>query len=87
MRTTLDLPDVLARRAKQAALHRGTSLKAVVVAALERDLAPVRRTRGEPVHFPLLRSKRPGARKLTPDRVHEILMNQEIAAHAVAGGR
>ena len=40
MKTTLDIPDELIRRAKQKALERGTSLKAVVTAALERELGP-----------------------------------------------
>ena len=40
MKTTLDIPDELFRRAKRTALERGTSLKAIVTAALERELGP-----------------------------------------------
>ena len=40
MKTTFDIPDELFRRAKKAALERGTSLKAVVTVALERELGP-----------------------------------------------
>lgn len=40
MKTTLDIPDELLRRAKRVALERGTSLKAVVTDALERELGP-----------------------------------------------
>lgn len=40
MKTTLELPDELFRRAKQVALERGTSLKAIVTKALERELGP-----------------------------------------------
>jgi len=40
MKTTLDLPDELLHRAKLAALERGTSLKAIVVEALTRELGP-----------------------------------------------
>ncbi len=38
MRTTLDLPDELLKRAKIEAVERGTSLRDLVGAALEREL-------------------------------------------------
>jgi hypothetical protein len=38
MKTTLEIPDELFRRAKEVALQRGTSLKAVVTQALEKEL-------------------------------------------------
>ena len=38
MRTTLDLPDLLARTAKIAAVRRGITLRALVVEALEHGL-------------------------------------------------
>lgn len=40
MKTTLDLDDELLRRAKQAALDRDTTLRAIVEEALERALGP-----------------------------------------------
>jgi hypothetical protein len=40
MKTTLDIPDELFHRAKNAALERRTSLKAIVNQALERFLGP-----------------------------------------------
>ena len=43
MKTTLDLPDELLRRAKRAALERGISLKAIVTEALTRELGPAER--------------------------------------------
>ena len=39
MRTTIDLPDALFRRAKSTAALRGTSLKDLLVAAVEKELA------------------------------------------------
>lgn len=40
MKTTLELSDELLRRAKQAALDRNTTLRAIVEEALERSLGP-----------------------------------------------
>jgi hypothetical protein len=37
MRTTIDLPEPLLRRAKATAAVRGTSLKSLVIAAIERE--------------------------------------------------
>ena len=39
MKTTLDMPDDLFRRAKTTAARRGQSLKQLVTTALERELA------------------------------------------------
>jgi hypothetical protein len=39
MRTTLDLPDDLLRRAKIAAVHRGSTLRELVANGLRRELA------------------------------------------------
>ena len=38
MRTTLDIPDAVFKKAKLKAVHEGISLKAVVTRALEREL-------------------------------------------------
>ena len=40
MRTTIDLPDVLFRRAKATAAVRGMSMKKLVIAAIERETQP-----------------------------------------------
>ena len=39
MRTTIEIPDDLFRRAKATAAMRGSSLKALVIRALEREFA------------------------------------------------
>lgn len=38
MKTTIELPDALLRDAKAAAVHRRTTLKAVITHALEREV-------------------------------------------------
>lgn len=67
MRTTLDLPDDLMKRAKIAAVERGVTLHELIGAALERDLAagappPAAKRR---VQFPVFSSTRPGSLRLT----------------------
>jgi hypothetical protein len=39
MRTTLDIPDAVFKRAKLKAVHEGIPLKVVVIRALEREVA------------------------------------------------
>lgn len=39
MRTTLDIPDAMFKKAKQKAVHEGVALKVVVIRALEREVA------------------------------------------------
>ncbi|HZM02466.1 MAG TPA: hypothetical protein VFC44_05545 [Candidatus Saccharimonadales bacterium] len=39
MRTTLDIPDAVFKKAKLKAVHEGIALKVVVVRALEREVA------------------------------------------------
>jgi len=85
MRTTLDLPDAVARRAKLAAVRRDISLKDLVVEALEHELdAAAGKPAGGVLHLPLIPSKRPGSRRLSPDDVHEILVREELAAYETA---
>ena len=61
MKTTMDIPDALFRRAKIAAVERGTSLKSLVMAALEEHLA-------RPVSVPLPPGRPPrwAERRLLP---------------------
>ena len=88
MRTTLDLPDAVARRAKLAAVRRNMSLKDLIVAALERELdARSVKPKGAALKFPLIPSRTPGHRTLSPDEVHEILVREEQAAYEAAQRR
>ena len=88
MRTTIDLPDTLARQAKVTAARRGVRLKDLVTAALEHELnASADKPGGHPIAFPLLPSRRPGSRDLTTDEVHSILLREERAAYEAAERR
>lgn len=66
MRTTIDLPDSLFRRAKSTAALRGTSLKDLLVVAVEKELAAPEaepgRTPPRRMRLPLVRLK--GKRRL-----------------------
>ncbi len=84
----MDLPDAVARRAKMAALRRNMSLKDLIVVALERELDAGRiKPRGAALTFPLIPSRKPGQRALSPDEVHEILVREEQAAYEAAQRR
>ena len=88
MRTTLEFPDTLAQRAKTAAVRRGISLKALVTQALERDLdAAASKPSGRAIKFPLVGSREPGAMRLTPEEIHDILLREESAAYETAQRR
>lgn len=54
MRTTLDLPDDLLRRAKIAAVERGCTLRALFTQALERELNQPETALPTPPELPLL---------------------------------
>jgi hypothetical protein len=73
MRTTLDLPDDLLRRAKIAAVERGSSLRQLVTDALRHEIegaAPnVRRRMTSP---PIKLSADAPLRKLSPDEVKRL---------------
>lgn len=43
MRTTVDIPDSLSRRVKRAAAERGTTMRELIIDALEQNLEPPRR--------------------------------------------
>jgi hypothetical protein len=87
MRTTVDLPDALFRRAKAHAAMQGQALKDLVADALELLLQSRRGTPPGAVRrtsFPLINSKDPN-RKLSPEMVSsatEELLAEEAADHA-----
>lgn len=59
MKTTIDIPEPLYRKAKIQAVERGTSLKMLVLKALERELGSVRATEHAIPYF--------ARRKLNPE--------------------
>lgn len=86
MRTTLDLPETLLKRAKIEAVQRGTTLRELVGAALERELAaPVRadaaRRRGR---FPIFASNAPGALRLTNAKIAKLEAEEDARRHGRA---
>ena len=93
MKTTLDLPDSLVKQVKLRAVHEGRKLKDEVAHLLRKGLAAPRSgarteepviTKNKKTGLPLIVCKHaapPGA-ELTPDRVAEILLDQEVEWHA-----
>ena len=79
MRTKVDLPDSVFRRAKAAAALEGKSLKAFLLDAVSHELE--RQTKTGPnrdrVKLPLIRSKRPGSLRLTSGMVADALAAEE----------
>lgn len=81
MKTTLDLPDDLLRAVKIRAAQEDRKLKDLIADLLRLGLAA---EEGAPkemrrVQFPLIRSRHlaSSASEMTPDRVAEILLEQE----------
>jgi hypothetical protein len=65
VRTTLDLPTELLKRAKIAAVERGLTLGELVGAALIRDLAANQAPVERRIRFPVFSSSQPGSLELT----------------------
>ena len=86
MRTTLDLPDDLLKRAKIEAVQRGTSLRDLVGAALARELRqpsapkPTRKR----AHFPIFDSKAPGALRLSNTVIAKLEADEDARRHGRA---
>ena len=86
MRTTLDLPDELLKQAKIKAVERGTSLRDLVGAALERELKqpsepkPTRKR----VRFPIFDSKAPGSLRLTNAEIAKLEADEDVRRHGRA---
>lgn len=73
MRTTIDLPDPLFRELKAVAARRGTSLKAVVRAAVEEEIRSTKGKAGRKLKFPLLSSCEPGSLNLSNAEIDDLL--------------
>jgi hypothetical protein len=58
MRTTIDMPDALYRRTKAIAALRGSSVKDLIVSAVEREVKDAAPPKGKraPLHLPLIKS-------------------------------
>ena len=74
MRTTVDLPDAMFRRAKALAALRGTSLKEIIQRALERELEhAAEKQKQRRVKLPLIRGKEKRILSLTNAEIDEII--------------
>ncbi len=82
MRTTIDIPDPLFRRAKAAASLAGKSLKVFVTEALETKVAASGNLGTVPTRacFPLVRSKSPGSVKLDGQAIAEAIEAEDQRA-------
>jgi len=85
MRTTVDIPDHLLRRAKAAAALEGKSLKAFLMEAVIHELerSVEKKLARKRVSLPLVSSNRPGTLQLNSDEIERILIQED--RHALAG--
>ena len=85
MRTTLELPDDLLKRAKIEAVERGTTLRELVGAALERELSEPASVRSNAarkrVRFPIFDSTAPGALRLTGEPIAKLEADEDARRH------
>ena len=98
MRTTLDLPDLLVKQVKLRARKEGRMLKDAVADLLRKGLAAeldLERDAHEPVvgkdkqtGWPVIECKRAASapEELTPKRLADLLLDQEVGWHHGAGG-
>ena len=97
MKTTVELPDSLMREVKLRAVYEGRKLKDVVADLLRRGLDAPDEGEAAGARSPLTRDERTGlplvqcrhraapGQRLTPERVAEILLDQELSrAHEAA---
>ena len=78
MRTTVDIPDHILRRAKAAAALEGKSLKTFLTQAVTKELrrSAVKKIARKRVSLPLVPSKHPGTLRLTAEKI-ALTLNQE----------
>jgi hypothetical protein len=77
MRLTIDIPDEIHTRLKALAKKEGTTMRAIVLRAIEaelhRDSALAVPNRKKGFEIPVIRSKRPGTLKLGEEGVYEYI--------------
>jgi len=87
MRTTIELPDPLLKRAKIAAVERGTTLRELIGTALIRELGidPEVVPAPQPVRFPLFPSRRPGSLSLNAEDLAASEADEDVRRHGISG--
>lgn len=83
MRTTLDLPDEVLRRAKIAAVERGSSLRQLVIDALRHEIeAPSQSRRRRMTSPPVKLAADAPLRTLSPDEIKRLDSKADMEAEA-----
>ena len=72
MRTTVDIPDTTYRLLKSRAAAEGTSVKAIVLHAVEIVLAEHEPKRKKST-LPVIKSNRPGSVELTNEQIYDLI--------------
>ena len=72
MRTTLDLPDDILRRAKIEAVERGSTLRQLVIDALQREIVVTERPRKRLARPPIKLAADAPLRRLSPAAVKHL---------------
>jgi hypothetical protein len=72
MRTTLDLPDDILRRAKIEAVERRSTLRQLVIDALQREMAGAERPRKRLTRPPIRLASDAPLRRLSPEAVKRL---------------
>jgi plasmid stability protein len=97
MKTTLDLPDALVKQVKIRAVREGRKLKDAVADLLRKGLAVAADTKPDGLGPVITRHKKTGLplieckqaagpeEEMTPERVADILLAQEVEWHHAAG--
>lgn len=86
MRTSLDLPDDLLKRAKVAAIERGVTLRELISTALKHELNPALKQSfpRRRVKFPIFPSVVPGTLKLTNADLARLEADEDVRRHGLA---
>ena len=72
MRTTLDLPDDILRRAKIEAVERGATLRQLVIDALQREMANTERPRKRLMKPPVKLAADAPLRGMSPEQIKRL---------------
>jgi hypothetical protein len=87
MRTTLDLPDEILRKAKIAAVERGSTLRQLVIEALRREMeSPLEERRRRMKNAPVKLAPDAPLRTLSPDEVKRLDTEAAIEAEVARAG-
>ena len=79
MRTTIDLPDGLFRKAKAISSLKGLTLKRFITMAIEHELeSGTMNFERRKITLPLVPSKRPGSINIDSDKIAKLLEKEDL---------